>query len=140
MKFTTLVAVLAVAVASVESRPSETNGERLARGLPPLPPSRRATPVAGARRSGPSGISNSCNTGSVQCCNSVTTAKNPVAALLLGLLGLVLDGNTSVGLTCSPVSAVGVGSNECSETPACCTDNSFNGIVAIGCTPININL
>lgn len=93
MKFTTVLAVLAGATA-VYAQPSETNGERLARGLPPLPPVRRATHVAGefssrtmaliihsdrrdaaARRSKPSGtpdsgIHNSCNTGPVQCCAS----------------------------------------------------------------------
>jgi hypothetical protein len=87
MKFTAVLAVLASAVA-VYARSSETNAERFARGLPPLPPARRGTPVAGelhltialiiysdrhdvaARRSQPSGISNSCNTGPIQCCAS----------------------------------------------------------------------
>ncbi|KDR76991.1 hypothetical protein GALMADRAFT_246172 [Galerina marginata CBS 339.88] len=140
MKFTTVVAVLAAAVASVESRPSETNADRLARGLPPLPPTRRATPIAGARRSSPSGISNSCNTGPVQCCNTVTTASNPVASLIIGLLGLVLGPDVAVGLTCSPLTIIGVGSSSCSQQPVCCENNSFNGLIAIGCSPININL
>jgi len=118
MKFTTIIAVLAATAASVESKPSsETNADRLARGLPPLPPSRRATPVAAARRSSPSGISNSCNTGPVQCCDSVTSANNPAANLILSLLGLNIPGSTAVGLTCSPLSVVGVGSNQCSQTP-----------------------
>jgi hypothetical protein len=92
MKFTTVLAVLASAIA-VYAQPSETNADRFARGLPPLPPARRGTPVAGklhltaaliiysdgptymmyvaARRSQPSGgINNSCNTGPVQCCAS----------------------------------------------------------------------
>ena len=47
MKFTTVFAVLAGA-AAVSARPGvETNAQRLARGLPPLPPVRRGTPVAG---------------------------------------------------------------------------------------------
>ena len=48
MKFTTVIAVLAGA-AAVSALPStaETNAQRLARGLPPLPPARRGTPVAG---------------------------------------------------------------------------------------------
>lgn len=141
MKFTTVIALLAAGAASVESKPSpETNANRFARGLPPLPPSRRATPVAGARRSGPSGISNSCNTGTLQCCNTVTTAGDSLAKVVLGLLGIVVGSTTPVGLTCSPLSAAGVSSSQCSETPVCCDDNSFNGLVAIGCSPININL
>jgi len=43
MKFTTVFAVLAGATAVY----AETNAERFARGLPPLPPARRATSVAG---------------------------------------------------------------------------------------------
>lgn len=45
MKFTTIFAVLAAAAATVGAAPAETNGDRLARGLPPLPPARRATHV-----------------------------------------------------------------------------------------------
>jgi hypothetical protein len=47
MKFTTVIAILAGA-AAVSARPgTETNAQRMARGLPPLPPARRGTPVAG---------------------------------------------------------------------------------------------
>jgi hypothetical protein len=57
------------------------------------------------------GSTNQCTTGSQQCCNTVTTAKDPVASLLIGLLGIVVqDVNVAVGLTCSPISVVGVGS------------------------------
>ncbi len=52
----------------------------------------------------------SCTTGAVQCCESTTTASDPVAASLLGLLGIVLqDVNIPVGLNCSPISVIGVG-------------------------------
>ena len=52
----------------------------------------------------------SCNTGPIQCCLEVTEAKNPVAALILGLLGIVLGPDVVVGLTCAPISVIGVGS------------------------------
>ena len=52
-----------------------------------------------------------CNTGPVQCCNDVTTAKDPLAKVILGLLGIVLGPDVSVGLGCSPLSIIGVGSS-----------------------------
>ncbi|KAL0956188.1 hypothetical protein HGRIS_002347 [Hohenbuehelia grisea] len=82
-----------------------------------------------------------CNTGPIQCCNSVQKASAPSAALLLGLLGIVLQDVTAlVGITCSPLSVIGVGGNSCSAQPVCCQNNSFHGIIALGCVPININL
>ncbi|EEB97008.1 hypothetical protein MPER_03760, partial [Moniliophthora perniciosa FA553] len=33
-----------------------------------------------------------CNTGPVQCCNSVQSSSNPATSLLLGLLGVVVQG------------------------------------------------
>ena len=47
MKFTAVLAVLAGAAAVSASPGVETNAQRLARGLPPLPPARRGTPVVG---------------------------------------------------------------------------------------------
>ncbi|KAK7460570.1 sc3 hydrophobin [Stygiomarasmius scandens] len=82
-----------------------------------------------------------CNTGSIQCCNSVQKASSSSVGLLLGLLGVVLgDLNVLVGVTCSPISVIGVGGNSCTAQPVCCENNSFNGIIAIGCTPINLGL
>ncbi|KIM39530.1 hypothetical protein M413DRAFT_415466 [Hebeloma cylindrosporum] len=82
-----------------------------------------------------------CNTGSIQCCNSAVAATNPAASALLGLLGVVVGSVTGlVGLTCSPITAIGVGGNSCSAQPVCCTGNNFNGLVVLGCTPINLSL
>ncbi|KDR81077.1 hypothetical protein GALMADRAFT_1121962 [Galerina marginata CBS 339.88] len=82
-----------------------------------------------------------CNTGDLQCCNSVQSASSSSVASLLGLLGVVVGSVTGlVGVTCSPITAIGVAGNSCSAQPVCCTNNSFNGLVAIGCTPVNINL
>ncbi|KAF5329808.1 hypothetical protein D9619_009338 [Psilocybe cf. subviscida] len=85
--------------------------------------------------------SNQCNTGSLQCCNSVQAANSASIAGLLGLLGIVVSTLTGqVGVTCSPITAIGLGGSSCSAQPVCCTNNTFNGVVALGCTPININL
>ncbi|KAK7027330.1 hypothetical protein VNI00_015293 [Paramarasmius palmivorus] len=82
-----------------------------------------------------------CNTGPVQCCNSLQSANEPSVAGLLGLLGIAVQSVTGqVGVTCNPISVIGIGSNSCSAQTVCCENNSFNGVVALGCTPININL
>ncbi|KAF8976138.1 hypothetical protein BDQ17DRAFT_1395174 [Cyathus striatus] len=73
-----------------------------------------------------------CTTGNLQCCNSTGTAKNSAISTLLGLLGIVISDITAlVGVTCSP---------SLTTQPVCCTNNSFNGVVALGCTPVNLNL
>ncbi|KAF8810455.1 hydrophobin [Phlegmacium glaucopus] len=90
-------------------------------------------------RTGPS--SNQCNSGSLQCCNSTSTASDPVTSLLLGLLGINVGSVTGiVGLTCSPLTIIGASGTGCSNQAVCCTNNTFNGVVALGCTPININV
>lgn len=49
--------------------------------------------------------SGQCNTGKLQCCQSVQSSSTPGVSSLLGLLGVVLGGvNVPVGLTCSPIS------------------------------------
>ena len=46
-----------------------------------------------------------CNTGALQCCQSVQSSSNNVMSTLLGLLGVVLSGvDVPIGLTCSPLS------------------------------------
>ncbi|TFK64218.1 fungal hydrophobin [Pluteus cervinus] len=83
-----------------------------------------------------------CNTGPIQCCNSVSPANGGQASVLLGLLGVVVtDPYTLVGLTCTPITVVGIGGGTCSAQPLCCQypSNNFRGIVAIGCVPVDIN-
>lgn len=65
-----------------------------------------ATP---ARRNEPAG---QCSTGELQCCDSVQAANSDAVSKLLGLLGVVVQDVTAlVGLTCSPISVIGVGGN-----------------------------
>ncbi|KAF8907040.1 type 1 hydrophobin [Gymnopilus junonius] len=89
----------------------------------------------------PSGINNSCNTGAVQCCNSLVDSKSAEANVLFSLLGVALDTvSGTVGVNCAPITIIGTGSGaDCSAQPVCCDNNSFNGLVAVGCTPINVN-
>ncbi|KAF5325506.1 hypothetical protein D9619_009949 [Psilocybe cf. subviscida] len=94
-----------------------------------------ATP---ARRND-SGPSNQCNTGTLQCCDSVQPASSDSVSKLLGLLGIDVSSITAlVGVTCSPITVGGVSGTSCSAQPACCTNDSFNGVVALGCTPISL--
>ncbi|TFK65760.1 fungal hydrophobin [Pluteus cervinus] len=82
-----------------------------------------------------------CNTGSIQCCDSVESANSASAVALFGLLGIVVsDVEALVGITCTPITVIGAGGNSCSAQPVCCENDTFKGVVAIGCTPINLNL
>ncbi|PPQ72862.1 hypothetical protein CVT26_003486 [Gymnopilus dilepis] len=82
-----------------------------------------------------------CTTGSLQCCNQTQSADSSLVGLLAGLLGIVLGPITGqVGVSCSPITVIGAGGTSCNEQPVCCTGNSFNGLLVVGCTPININL
>ncbi|KAK0215344.1 fungal hydrophobin-domain-containing protein [Armillaria nabsnona] len=84
-----------------------------------------------------------CATGSVQCCDSTqspTDLTAPVSSLL-GLLGVVagqLTGN--VGVSCSPITVIGLGGTQCSNQVVCCDSNNFNGLVSLGCTPLSVGL
>ncbi|KAG6861146.1 hypothetical protein C0995_003414 [Termitomyces sp. Mi166 len=135
MKFTTIFATLATLAISVSALPGETNAQRMARGLPPLPPVRRATPVDVAKRATPSKTP-TCSSGSTLCCNSLSDSSNPLVKTLAGLLGAVLLPTVGVGLTCSSLRAGAT----CSQQTVCCQNNNFNGLIAIGCSPITINL
>ena len=65
-----------------------------------------ATPTPGDGSAG-----NSCTTGPVQCCESIQKASDPAASKVLAAIGVVIqDIDALVGLTCSPISVVGVGS------------------------------
>ncbi|KAK7692070.1 sc3 hydrophobin [Cerrena zonata] len=102
------------------------------------PPPTTTTITVTAPGSAPTSVSQ-CNTGPIQCCNSVQTASSSSANFLLGLLGIVVSDVTAlVGLTCSPISVIGVGGSGCSAHPVCCENNSFGGLISIGCIPISL--
>ncbi|KAH7912117.1 fungal hydrophobin-domain-containing protein [Hygrophoropsis aurantiaca] len=86
--------------------------------------------------------SSQCNTGSIQCCQSTTSATSSGIGSLLGLLGIVLGDVTGLlGLGCSPITAIGTGTGAvCNQEPVCCTGNVYSGLINIGCSPINLNL
>ena len=56
-------------------------------------------------------LAQTCSTGPIQCCESVEKASDPAAAAILKSIGVVVqDVDALVGLTCSAVTVVGVGS------------------------------
>ncbi|KAH9939672.1 hydrophobin, partial [Epithele typhae] len=83
-----------------------------------------------------------CNTGSLQCCQ--TTVDNDTIQgqqTIAGLLGVALDGITGlVGLQCAPIGVIAIESgNACNQTPICCNNNTYQGLINIGCVPIIIH-
>ncbi|RPD53859.1 hydrophobin [Lentinus tigrinus ALCF2SS1-6] len=95
-----------------------------------------ATPTPG----GGSGSAGSCSTGPIQCCESVEKASDPAAAGILASIGVVVqDIDALVGLTCSPISVIGVGTGDsCDAQTVCCENNSFGSLISIGCLPITL--
>ncbi|KAF8174059.1 hydrophobin-251 [Pholiota molesta] len=78
-------------------------------------------------------VFHSCNTGKVQCCNSLAASNTSGFSQMFELLGISLNGVTGqVGVVCSPISV--------GAPASCCSENHFNGLLAVGCTPINVAL
>ncbi|KAI0695481.1 hypothetical protein BC835DRAFT_1414871 [Cytidiella melzeri] len=73
------------------------------------------------------------------CCSSTVPADSVAGAKALGLIGVVLqDLTVAIGLNCSPISVVGVGSGaECNSDPVSCSDGVI-GSIGIGCAPITL--
>ncbi|KAG2106831.1 fungal hydrophobin [Suillus cothurnatus] len=92
-----------------------------------------ATPLALRDSSG------QCNTGTIQCCQSTQPYNNN--ATMNGGIPIFADVLGDIGLGCSPISVIGTGDGaNCLQQPVCCSDESYNGLVNIGCTPINLFL
>ncbi|TEB27925.1 fungal hydrophobin [Coprinellus micaceus] len=84
-----------------------------------------------------------CNGGTIQCCNQAQEVEkvDKKTNLIMQLIGLDVGSLTGmVGSNCSPLSLAALGGNSCTSQQVCCQDNHFNGLVAVGCTPINVAL
>ncbi|KAF8351978.1 hydrophobin [Amanita rubescens] len=138
MKFAAfLFAFFAAIVVTVGA--TETNGQRLARGLNPLPPVRRATGTDSAHHHKPSSTPPStCSTGSQQCCDTLSTTSDPFVETIASSINALLPGvNVPVGLGCTPLASL-LGGGGCTAQVACCDHDNFNGLIVIGCSPINV--
>ncbi|TFK68177.1 fungal hydrophobin [Pluteus cervinus] len=78
-----------------------------------------------------------CNTGPVQCCNSLQDASD--VSNLSGLLGVAAPITGLIGMNCTPLSVVNAfGGNKCSTQAVCCSGNTSNGLVVVGCSPVSL--
>ncbi|KLO20323.1 fungal hydrophobin [Schizopora paradoxa] len=91
----------------------------------------------------PQALGNSqCDTGSLRCCSQVTTPEAYGQTAGLGSVITELLGSISgtIGVSCDSVNVIGASGNSCSAQPACCTGDTFNGLVTLGCSPVNVNV
>ncbi|KLO12462.1 fungal hydrophobin [Schizopora paradoxa] len=92
-----------------------------------------ASPMPAPSQTPPSTPPATCS-GTISCCNSVGHANDGLIGVLLGLLGVVVkDLTVLIGVTCSPISS----GQSCALSTVCCTNNSFNGVIALDCTQFN---
>ncbi|GJE92439.1 hydrophobin family protein [Phanerochaete sordida] len=79
-----------------------------------------------------------CNTGSIQCCNSVTHSNSTFGQAVTSLLGVnATHPNTLMGMNCSPMDS---NSTEpiCEASPICCENNAHGSLISIGCIIIEM--
>ncbi|KAI0791382.1 fungal hydrophobin-domain-containing protein [Abortiporus biennis] len=86
-----------------------------------------------------------CNTGNVQCCNQVQRAGAPgMSTIIQQLLDLdipVQNADTNIGTDCTPINALGMGNGaNCASEPVCCDNNTEDGLIGVGCSPVNAEL
>ncbi|KAJ7693649.1 hypothetical protein B0H17DRAFT_491726 [Mycena rosella] len=151
MKFSSALAILFLAAAAVPRGMSRTlppdiearllragpNAQRMARGLPPLPPTRLR--AYGAKRATPSSTppTVSCTSQATVCCASLQASTGPTATSVLQGLGLTSSSpnvGAMIGLACVvPLVALGIKSCPTMTAPASCC-NTFLGLVGFSCT------
>ncbi|KAH6890149.1 fungal hydrophobin-domain-containing protein [Coprinopsis sp. MPI-PUGE-AT-0042] len=83
-----------------------------------------------------------CNGGELQCCfkaqdpHSLDWEARMIASLVKADVG---SASGLVGTHCTGINSLAVDSgSECTLQKVCCSNNSFNGLVAMGCTPIEV--
>lgn len=84
-----------------------------------------------------------CNTGNLKCCNTIQSAEDPQVSKIAGVLNIPIEALTgNIGIACLPIDAVLGLLNpiSCTQQPVCCERDAANGLVGIGCIPLNLNL
>ncbi|RXW20039.1 hypothetical protein EST38_g5797 [Candolleomyces aberdarensis] len=103
-----------------------------------------AAAAPGGKETGGHNDVSQCNNGEIYCCNQTQEAESvdKRTSLILELVGVDASNLQGVvGSNCSPLTAIGVGSGgSCSTQQVCCQKNFNNGLVVIGCSPIDISV
>ncbi|PPR08051.1 hypothetical protein CVT24_010850 [Panaeolus cyanescens] len=88
------------------------------------------------------GIEYSCNSGPVQCCNSLNDVSSFDATNIAALVGVAVSSLTGqVGVQCNPITVIGVGTGaNCASAPVCCEENFQNQLIGINCTPVTVGV
>ncbi|KAG6375855.1 fungal hydrophobin [Boletus reticuloceps] len=83
-----------------------------------------------------------CNSGSVSCCNQKFSNPSTFSGGPLGLLGVLLGLGVNAGVSCSPITIIGLLNNggQCTQQTACCSNVEQNGLINIACSPIAVPL
>ncbi|TFK61444.1 hypothetical protein BDN72DRAFT_459850 [Pluteus cervinus] len=138
MRPATLLTFAIAAALSFSEVTAETNAERMRRGLPPLPPARRGTPVKAAKGSTPSlsPSSSSCSSGTVQCCSVLGLPSDGFISSILQIVGATAPGPGMVGLSCQPFQSGTTQS--CLMQTVCCQGSTSDGTVSMGCTAVHL--
>ncbi|KAJ7254650.1 hypothetical protein B0H12DRAFT_549875 [Mycena haematopus] len=129
--------VLCITTFTTGAAVRETNGQRMAKGLGPLPPRWMPTRTKGSDTANRPSASPSpsialCRADGVPlCCTSAVPPSDPTAASLIKLLGATTPNSDSglVAITCSHLS-----SRTCARQTVCCDSDTFDGVIATGCT------
>ncbi|KAL2004662.1 hypothetical protein VTN00DRAFT_3190 [Thermoascus crustaceus] len=75
------------------------------------------------------------------CCQTISDTKNSTIASTLSKYGVPPEmAKGPVGLACTPISTIVTLGQRCNANTVCCSNNNYNGLINLGCNPININL
>ncbi|EIN12095.1 hypothetical protein PUNSTDRAFT_132225 [Punctularia strigosozonata HHB-11173 SS5] len=134
MKLFFVATLFCAFVVLVTGTATGANADRMKRGLSPLSPRTIYNPTAieAAKRNSPSGKPVKCVLGPLQCCETFTDTSDPLAKLILGLLGLIFHEKETCGLQCTPYTGV------CKFEVLCCSDTSHGGSIVLGCSKFTV--
>ncbi|KAJ7334747.1 hypothetical protein DFH08DRAFT_813793 [Mycena albidolilacea] len=134
MKTTILFCALSYAISIVQATRGDSNAERFARGLPPLPPRRVSRPL-GAKRSTTSSKPFQCSPKAHFCCSTLESASSSAVENILRGLG-VPQNSCGEKIATSCALAPSGNSNSCSGALvlAECCGTLVAGSVGIDCT------
>ncbi|KAJ7511724.1 hypothetical protein B0H11DRAFT_2214599 [Mycena galericulata] len=131
MKTAIFFSALSLVISAVEALPRDSNAQRLARGLPPLPPQRRQP---GFKRSTPSSTPFHCDTKKTLCCSGFESASSPAAKNILSGLSIPTTScGEQIGTGC--VAASSDGTCTSGKPAKCCGNIVGSALVGVDCTP-----